>query len=180
MELQKLKYCGYSIVCEEVPDEISLAINISGCPHRCEGCHSEYLWEYTGNYISDDLNKLIKQYDSLITCVCFMGGDQNLEELLELCLEVKRSGYKVCIYSGNDDVSMFQSFFHNCCLDYLKIGRYIHSRGGLDKESTNQKMYKIVNPTVFQLAKCGDDLVLLLEIQDITYRFQRRKLNDNN
>ena len=52
--MNKLKYLGYSIVFQEVPDEVTLAINISGCPHKCEGCHSKYLWEYDGHYVSDD------------------------------------------------------------------------------------------------------------------------------
>ena len=90
--MNKLKYLGYSIVFQEVPDEVTLAINISGCPHKCEGCHSKYLWEYEGNYISDDLVKLIEKYKGLITCVCFMGGDQNQKELTDLLILVHKYG----------------------------------------------------------------------------------------
>ena len=64
--MNKLKYLGYSIVFQEVPNEVSLAVNISGCPHKCEGCHSKYLWEYDGNYISDDIDNLIKKYQDFL------------------------------------------------------------------------------------------------------------------
>lgn len=135
---QRLKYLGYSIVFQEVPDETSLAINISGCPHHCEGCHSKYLWEYKGNYISGDIKSLIEQYDDYITCVCFMGGDQNLEELNELCRTVHGYGLKCCLYSGSDTLKLDGVPF----FDYVKLGSYQQERGGLDSDNTNQKMYR--------------------------------------
>ena len=158
-ESKKLKYNGYSIVCEEVPDEVSLAINISGCPHKCEGCHSEYLQEYNGEYLAHDLQSLLNQYDGLITCVCFMGGDSNLSELRFLCGKVKEQGLKVCIYSGYDSLHIFIDFIMFNYIDYLKIGSYKQELGGLNNPKTNQRMYKV---------SCGR------LIDDITYRFQER------
>ena len=38
-----MKYTTTEIVMREFPDEITLAINISGCPNLCEGCHSPEL-----------------------------------------------------------------------------------------------------------------------------------------
>ena len=87
--MNKLKYTHYDIVFQEVPNEITLVFNISGCPHKCEGCHSQYLWDYIGNYVTDDMEEIIKKYNNLITCVCFMGGDQNLNELTELLFKIK-------------------------------------------------------------------------------------------
>ena len=152
--MNKLKYLGYSIVFQEVPDEVTLAINISGCPHKCEGCHSKYLWEYEGNYISDDLEDLIKRYEGLITCVCFMGGDQNILELTNLSLLAKRYSLKTALYSGSDDdgihfIPLYKRF------DYIKIGHYDQSLGGLNQKTTNQKMYRFTGSNW----------------EDITYRF---------
>ena len=139
--MNKLKYLGYSIVFQEVPDEVTLAINISGCPHKCEGCHSKYLWEYEGNYISDDLVKLIEKYKGLITCVCFMGGDQNQKELTNLLILVHKSGLKTALYTGVDFMSDLNiRVLGN--LDYCKIGHYDSNCGGLDNLNTNQKMLK--------------------------------------
>ena len=135
---ERLKYLSTAIVFQEVPDEISLAINISGCPHQCEGCHSQYLWEYKGNYVSDDIELLIEKYDGYITCVCFMGGDQNLDELNELCRTVHDYGLKCCVYSGSDDLSIFDVPY----FDYIKIGSYQSDRGGLDSPDTNQRMFR--------------------------------------
>ena len=35
-----LKYAGYDIVFQEIPDEVTLAISLTNCPNRCPGCHS--------------------------------------------------------------------------------------------------------------------------------------------
>ena len=156
--MNKLKYLGYSIVFQEVPDEVTLAINISGCPHKCEGCHSKYLWEYKGNYISDDLDNLIEKYKGLITCVCFMGGDQNISELINLSVIVKQYNLKVALYSGQDDGGIFLDPLYKG-FDYIKIGHYNQNLGGLNQPTTNQRMYK------WNYEK--------KEWHDITYKFQK-------
>jgi anaerobic ribonucleoside-triphosphate reductase activating protein len=142
--MNKLKYSHYDVVFQEVPNEISLVFNISDCPYKCEGCHSKYLWDYLGSYISNDIDNIIKKYNGLITCVCFMGGDQNIVELTELLFNVKYA-YKLksCVYSGNDNIHTFDNIL--IYLDYLKVGRYIENLGGLDKDTTNQKFYKVID-----------------------------------
>ena len=156
--MSKLKYLGYSIVFQEVPDEVTLAINISGCPHRCEGCHSTYLWEYEGDYISNDLNNLIEKYKGLITCVCFMGGDQNQIELLDLLKIVQKHKLKTALYTGLDFLSNLNIRIL-CNLNYCKLGHYDDKLGGLDKPTTNQRMLRWN--------------YLMGQWDDITYRFQK-------
>ena len=136
----RLKYLGYSIVFQEVPNEVTLAINISGCPHKCEGCHSEYLWKYEGNYVLDDLQELIEKYKDLITCVCFMGGDQNLHEVIQCFKCIKSYGLKTCLYSGADALPTHAQLN---MFDYLKLGHYDKRLGGLDSPSTNQVFWRL-------------------------------------
>lgn len=140
--MNKLKYANYYIGYQEVPNEVPLCFNISDCPYKCKGCHSKYLWDYVGTYLSDDIDSVIKKYSGMITCVCFMGGDQNIKELCEL-LEMVKKKYelKTCVYSGCDNVEKFNSLLSD--LDFLKIGRYIEQYGGLDNILTNQKFYII-------------------------------------
>lgn len=156
--MERLKYSNYEIVLQEVPDEISLAINITECPHRCEGCHSSYLSENTGRYFYSDVDKIIGQYAGLITCVCFMGGDQHMEDL-RIQLQYIKEGYglKTCVYSGADTSAIF-----NGCLpllDYLKTGHFDQGKGGLNSRNTNQRFYAVRNG----------------RLEDITYRFWKDK-----
>lgn len=145
--LKPLKYISYAIVFQEVPNEITLAFNISGCPYHCEGCHSQYLWEYEGdNLLPINMINIINKYKDYITCVCFMGGDQNIEELTEALKTCKNLGYKTCLYSGASEVSIKILKY----LDWLKLGKYDkklesnnHIEHGVKLATTNQHMYKI-------------------------------------
>ena len=71
-----LKYTNTGIVFQEIPDEVTLAINISNCPCHCPGCHSQYLWEDIGLPLDTTaLDDFIDEYGRDITCIAFMGGD---------------------------------------------------------------------------------------------------------
>lgn len=150
-----LKYTDVLVSFQEVPDEISLCINISNCPCHCKGCHSAYLAEDIGNPLGYwSLNHLIKSNKG-ITCVCFMGGDSEPEWIATLAFRIRRNfpELKVAWYSGRQYIPDNFPLKH---IDYIKIGPYIPELGGLDSENTNQIMYKI-----------EDDKLI-----DITYRFR--------
>jgi len=135
-----LKYVDTAVVFQEVPNEVTLAINISNCPCHCEGCHSSYLAEDIGNPLNwDSLNALI-HINSGITCVSFMGGDANPKEVNNLAYHVHRLGLLTCWYSGRQELSKdieLENF------DFIKLGPYIEELGGLDKKTTNQKFCEV-------------------------------------
>lgn len=158
MESLPLKYIGYAVTFQEVPNETSLIFNISGCPYKCRGCHSQYLWGYTGEYISEEIEQILMQYKGLVTCVCFMGGDQNLAELKLLLIKCKSLEFKTCIYSGSNDITIFDDLLS--LLDYLKIGEYVDELGGLNSKDTNQRFYQIKTNKECQFA--FDDKTYLL------------------
>lgn len=135
-----LKHKGAAIVLQEVPDEISLAINVSGCTHQCPGCHSKALWDNDGQPLMADLNRLLTPYLPYISCVCFMGGDQDQKELLLLCKILHADGLKTCLYTGCSLSDLIKPLLDE--LDYVKIGRFIQEKGPLDSPTTNQRMYK--------------------------------------
>ena len=119
-----LKYVDYKVTFSEVPDEISLCINLSGCPHKCEGCHSPYLQEDIGEELNTEvLTKLIKENEG-ITCVCFMGGDNDIPYLSWMA-----------DFHPTMDRPICKSF------DFIKIGPYIERYGPLTNPNTNQRFY---------------------------------------
>lgn len=139
--MDALRYSNYDIVFQEVPGEVTLAINITGCPHRCPGCHSEYLWEYFGEPLLNDLESIISKYSGMITCVALMGGDQNIEDASSALKIIKSYGLKTCVYFGADTMLGILEIVHD--LDYLKIGSYKAELGGLDSPNTNQRFYNV-------------------------------------
>ncbi len=143
--MKKLKYTHYNIVFQEVPNETTLVFNISGCPYKCEDCHSTYLWEYKGKFLLENINEILSNYKNFITCVCFMGGDQNSLELYNLLRICQEFELKTCLYTGKDFNSLEEIYalpYFNY-LNFIKTGHYDKNLGGLNNPTTNQRFYKI-------------------------------------
>lgn len=140
-----LKYVDTKVVFQEVPDEISLAISISGCPHKCEDCHSSYLAEDIGKELTDKVLQELIISNEGISCIVFMGGDNNPSYLNELAYYIKRywkNPIKVAWYSGNKELSKQINLDY---FDYIKLGPYIKELGPLSNRTTNQRFYKVVH-----------------------------------
>lgn len=151
-----LKYVNTGIVFQEIPDEVTLSINISRCPCRCPGCHSQYLWQDIGTPLTPMvMDSLIRDYGTDITCICLMGGDAEPAYVNMLARHIHREHptLKVAWYSGR---SRIPSSVTRADFDYIKLGPYIEHLGCLKSRTTNQRLYK---------RAVGDDFM------DITYRF---------
>ena len=136
-----LKYVDVLVTFSEIPDEISLAINISNCPCHCEGCHSAYLAEDIGNILNEQSLSNLIFANKGVSCVLFMGGDSNQKEVIQLASMVKHNfKLKTGWYSGRDNLPDLP--FHQS-LDYIKIGHYDKDRGPLNNPNTNQRLYEI-------------------------------------
>ena len=162
-----VKYYNAMVVFEEIPNEITLAINITNCPCHCKGCHSKFLWEDTGTELTlDELNRLIDKNDG-ITTVCFMGGDaapEAIDALAEYTHEIRK--LKVGWYSGMDDYYKNINFDW---FDYIKLGHYDEKAGPLNKPTTNQKLFKLSHKNL-------EDGIKRIDFEDITHLFWNREL----
>jgi len=136
-----LKIASYDVVFRDVPGEVTLSLNLSQCPNCCPGCHSPQLQEDIGYPLDDDMmNDLLDRYGRDVTCVCFMGGDREPQEVMRLAALVRKRGLKTAWYSGRQQLP---ECFDAAALDYVKVGPYIESRGPLTSPDTNQIMYRI-------------------------------------
>ncbi|MDR1681628.1 MAG: 4Fe-4S cluster-binding domain-containing protein [Prevotellaceae bacterium] len=137
-----LRYISYDIVFREIPGEVTLALNLTGCPYRCRGCHSPHLRDDTGEALTGEaLAALLCAYGDAVTCVCFMGGDGAPADVVRLAALVRRAHKKTAWYSGSP--VLFDGA--PAVFDYIKIGAYIEALGGLDSPTTNQRLYRIEN-----------------------------------
>lgn len=154
-----LKYVNTGVVFQEIPDEVTLSINLSNCPCHCPGCHSQYLWENIGTPLTPlVLEQMVREYGAEITCVCFMGGDAEPEYVGKLARYLRREHpeLKVAWYSGRVRIA---PDIRKSDFDYIKVGPYIKHLGCLKDRTTNQRLYKRAS---------GDDFT------DITYRFWKK------
>jgi len=156
-----MRVASFDIVFQEIPGEVTLALNLSNCPCHCPGCHSPHLAEDIGEELNEALlNGLIDRYGSMITCVAFMGGDADPEGVARWAkwihqLPTTNHQLHTAWYSGRMNMPQDEQAF-----DYVKLGPYIESLGGLKSEKTNQRLYKRVGQ----------------EWQDITSTFWKKTL----
>lgn len=137
-----LKYLDTKVTFAEVPDEVTLCINITGCKNNCKGCHSPYLAEDIGKVLTLDVLEYLIKKNQGITCVSFMGGDNDTVRIDGLAEFVRKCfpSLKVAWYSGRDELS---EHIYISNFDYIKLGHYDEECGPLNNPNTNQRMYKI-------------------------------------
>jgi anaerobic ribonucleoside-triphosphate reductase activating protein len=138
----KYKPDTVSVVFAEVPDYVTLAIEITNCPGMCEGCHSPWLREDIGDELTPTKLYELIEANKGINCVVFMGEGKDPEALKKLALGVrtKYNNIKVALYSGRNSVENEYDLY----FDYIKVGPYIPSRKALNFKTTNQRLYEIV------------------------------------
>lgn len=140
--MQQLRFSVEQIVWQEVPNEVSLAFLFSGCPLRCQGCHSADSWKAgQGTVLTEAyLASRLKRYRGLISCVLFMGGEWVPTQLRIMLEAAGRAGLRTCLYTGlereeleavSGDIIPY--------LTYLKTGRWRAELGGLESPRTNQR-----------------------------------------
>ncbi len=141
-----MRYKDIQIVLQEIPNEISLAITITGCNIRCDGCHSPDTWkESVGTLLTEaTILNTINKYKPMISCVVFKGGEWHEKELINFLCLCRNNGLKTALYTGMDTVSTGIREQ----LTYLKTGKYISSLGGLNSPTTNQRFIDVVTGKV--------------------------------
>lgn len=181
-----LKYTDTKVVFQEIPDEITLAINLSKCPCHCKNCHSSYLANDIGNVLTIvKIEKLIEANKG-ITTICFMGGD-NDPKLINHYAKLIKDSYikqiedtydsnkvslvehtsnpvKVGWYSGRQELAK-EININN--FDFIKLGPYLEEYGPLNCRTTNQRFYKIVHTSMG-----------ISKMYDITYKFWKNETKD--
>jgi anaerobic ribonucleoside-triphosphate reductase activating protein len=149
-----------SVVMEEIPDMVTLAVDISNCQGNCVGCHSPFLREDIGEPLTDDVIDSLVADNFGVNAFLFLGEGKDLKALLSLAAHVRSLGLKAALYSGRPEVEdeVWKAF------DYVKVGPYIPANGPLNERTTNQRLYEVLPDGTRK---------------DITYRFWRKGIDPN-
>ena len=152
-----LKFYNFDIVFQEIPGETTLAVNITGCPFRCEGCHSPHLREDIGEPLTEEALRVLSQQYPGVTCICLMGGDADSAAVSALAGFIRNElGFKSAWYSGAEAIP---ETVDRTNFDYIKVGPYRAEFGSLKNPHTNQRLYAV--------ARDGS-------LTDITDRFRQK------
>lgn len=133
-----MKYVDTQVTFSEIPDEVTLCINISGCKIHCPDCHSKYLWEDVGTILDwESLHHLIVDNPG-ISCVCIMGGTPEEVQDKFYWIKTRHPELKTAWYTGLSSIKGCYSVLKY--LDFVKYGPYIAEKGGLTSPTTNQRL----------------------------------------
>lgn len=135
--MNSLRFTVEQVVWQEVPGEVSLAFTISGCPLRCKGCHSSAARNPNAGQLltTDYFLARLHQYQGLISCVLFLGGEWQPTELTELLRIAGEQQLKTCLYTGFETIDPDLMPY----VTYLKTGPWVAELGGLNSSTTNQR-----------------------------------------
>ena len=138
-------------------DGLRVVLWLSGCSHKCKGCHNQQTWDVNSGINFDESAKkelfeeLGKDYISGIT---FSGGDplheNNINEVLELIIEIKDKfpNKNIWLYTGyyfNEIFDEIRKQIVSKC-DVLIDGRYVESLRDVSAHwvgSTNQSVIDV-------------------------------------
>ena len=157
-----------SVVLEEIPDRVTLAVEISNCRGNCPGCHSPFLKEDIGEELTPAAIDALVADNFGVDCFLFLGEGRDPDALCALAAHVRSLGLRPAVYSGRTEVdnAIWTAF------DYVKVGPYVEALGPLNRPTTNQRLYRALRP---KEAPEGADVHTFAgrPFQDITARFWR-------
>jgi len=150
-----------SVVFEEIPDMVSLAVDISNCLGKCEGCHSPFLRGDVGTELTPSAVDSLISSNFGINCFLFLGEGSDNKAFMGIARYVRETypQLRLAVYSGRNDVEddIYDLF------DYVKIGPYMPSSGPLNVRTTNQRLFQIIDG----------------KRSDMTFRFWHRGIDPN-
>jgi len=128
-----------SVVLEEIPDRVSLAVDISNCQGCCVGCHSPFLRQDMGSELTPEIVDSLISGNFGVNCFLFLGEGNDPAALLALAAHIRSAHPKLelALYSGREEVeaAIWEAF------DYVKVGPYRPECGPLNELTTNQRLF---------------------------------------
>ena len=154
-----MNYCGITAPDIANGTGCRVVLWISGCNHKCKGCHNPKTWDYKyGKKFDEDAKNIIYQWLSkpYIKGLTISGGDpldrsnDELLEILDLCIYVKTNfpDKDIWIYTGYTYEQLLEKSNTNILnillqSDYLVDGPFIKELRDLSipfRGSTNQRI----------------------------------------
>lgn len=177
-----------SVVFEEIPCKVSLAVAISECRGKCIGCHSPCLRQSIGEELTFSVAESLLDDNFGVDCFLFLGEGNDRKTLLDLAksIKVSKKDISLALYSGRKEVG--DEYYG--CFDYIKIGPYHPEYGPLNSKTTNQRLYKINkkgrntikertgfhpffgDKGIFELP--SDEILRQYDVEDITHLFWKK------
>ena len=90
-----------------------------------------------------ELLALLACYGRSVTCVSFMGGDAEPQEIARLAGDGAEEPTRRCARDGIRGATNCRRASTSAAFDYVKLGGWIEALGPLTAPTTNQRLYKV-------------------------------------
>ncbi|MGL6132400.1 MAG: anaerobic ribonucleoside-triphosphate reductase activating protein [Fusobacteriaceae bacterium] len=150
-----MRYHRIDSACMNNGDGIRVVLWLSGCAHKCPGCHNRETWSKSSG---EDFTDSVKEHlfnlveNDYIDGITLTGGDPmykpNREEVITLCRDFKRRfpNKSIWLWTGYDiedlEIDILSKY-----IDIIIDGRYIKERPSTKKwrGSDNQNMWLAIS-----------------------------------
>lgn len=105
-----LKYLNGKIIQSAIPNENTLVIKLVGDNVD------------QGKPLSTNFQTILSEYNKYITAICFIGGEDDQQELTELFKLIHQNGLKTCLSTYMTEMSQLNLNLIKE-LDYLQLGK---------------------------------------------------------
>lgn len=141
---------------------VRMTIFFQGCGHKCEGCHNQHLWDYSGGVERsvEDIICAMSKSAPIIDGITLSGGEPFDQAVCakEIAAAARQMGLSIWAYTGYSfedlqTMSQADSDIREllACVDTLVDGKYLLALSDAELQyrgSKNQRIIELLNGSV--------------------------------
>ena len=157
---QKIVYDLTRFTTTDYVGQISCIIWFVSCNFRCLYCYNDNIvYTKEGNYTQNDILDFLKTRVGLLDSVVLSGGEATMHNLIPLCKEIKKLGFKIKLDTNATNLKQIKELIELDLIDYMAI----------DFKATKEKFQKITGTRLYNTT-----IKTIQYLIDINFDFELR------
>ena len=156
---QKIVYDITKFTTTDYIGHLSCIIWFTGCNFRCLYCYNDNIvYTKNGKYDSKEILDFLKSRVGLLDSVVLSGGEATMHNLIPLCKEIKKLGFKIKLDTNASNFKQIKELVGLNLIDYMAID--FKSPKEKFKNLTSSLVYETIIKTIQYLIKIDFDFEL--------------------
>ena len=119
---QKIVYNITKFTTTDYVGHLSCIVWFVSCNFRCLYCYNDIIvYTKKGNYTQNDVLEFLKTRKGLLDAVVLSGGEATIHNLISLCIEIKKMGFKIKLDTNATNLLQIKKLINLNLLDYIAI-----------------------------------------------------------
>lgn len=120
--MKKIIYDITRFTTTDYPDHLSCVVWFTSCNMRCIYCYNKNIVDSTqGKYSLEDLYFFLKKRIGLLDSVVLSGGEATSHDLIEVCKEIKKLGFKIKLDTNGTNPKLVKTLLEQKLLDFVAL-----------------------------------------------------------